>query len=210
MYNPEKRITFTSCNVKLNESVLYKDCKLNKIECEPSDDPEAKSLFNVGYEEVQNEVESQRIEDEKNDNNEDKESVCSDISEYTVILDDDWNDDHVSENTDMFVGKVDRIKTEELFSGIVSTYDSEPLTYRQALASPDRENGRAAIDEELNSIYKNKVWTIVPRTSEMQAIPTKWVFKKKDANVFKARLVAIGCNDKESYESVDIYAPVAS
>ena len=33
--------------------------------------------------------------------------------------------------------------------------------------------------EELNQFARNEVWTIVPRTSEMNVIGTKWVFKNK-------------------------------
>jgi len=53
--------------------------------------------------------------------------------------------------------------------------------------------------EELNQFARNEVWTLVPRTSEMNVTGNKWVFKNKlvEQGVIvrnKARLVAKGYN----------------
>jgi len=52
-----------------------------------------------------------------------------------------------------------------------------------------------AMHKELNQFAKNEVWTLVPKTSGMNVIGTKWVFKNKldEHGVivrYKARLVA--------------------
>jgi len=68
--------------------------------------------------------------------------------------------------------------------------------------------------KELNQFARNEVWTLVPRTSEMNVIDTKWVFKNKldKQGVIvrnKARLVAKGYNQEEGINYGETYAPVA-
>jgi len=68
--------------------------------------------------------------------------------------------------------------------------------------------------EELNQFARNEVWTLVPRTSGMNVIVTKWVFKNKvdEHGVIvrkKARLVAKGYNQEEGIDYGEPYALVA-
>jgi len=68
--------------------------------------------------------------------------------------------------------------------------------------------------EELNQFARNEVWTLVPRTSEMNVIGTKWVFKNKldGQGVIvrnKARLVAKGYYQEEGIDYGETYAPIA-
>ena len=70
-----------------------------------------------------------------------------------------------------------------------------------------------AIQDELNSMIENEVWEIVdrPKYSKDGGKPTiiksRWVFKKK-SDIFKARLVIRGDQDKKEYELREIYSPV--
>jgi len=71
-----------------------------------------------------------------------------------------------------------------------------------------------AMHEELNQFARNEVWTLVPRSKEMNVIGTKWVFKNKidKQGVIvrnKARLVAKGYNQEEGINFGETYAPVA-
>ena len=52
---------------------------------------------------------------------------------------------------------------------------TEPKTIADSL---EDSNWITAMHEELNQFARNKVWTLVPRTSEMNVIGTKWVLKK--------------------------------
>ena len=52
----------------------------------------------------------------------------------------------------------------------------EPHNIRAALA---HLGGKAAMDEELEALHKNKTWVFVPHTSNMHVISSKWVFKPK-------------------------------
>ena len=70
----------------------------------------------------------------------------------------------------------------------------EPKIVADAL---EDNNSINAMHEELNQFARNEVWTIVPRSKQMNVIGTKWVFKNKldEQGVIvqnKARLVAKG------------------
>jgi len=56
-----------------------------------------------------------------------------------------------------------------------------------------------AMQEELNQFALNEVWSLIPRTPEMNIIGTKWIYRNKmdEHGVVtrnKARLVAKGYN----------------
>jgi len=72
----------------------------------------------------------------------------------------------------------------------------EPKSVSEAL---ENSNWINVMHEELNQFARNEVWTLVPRSKEMNVIGTKWVFKNKidEQGVIirnKARLVAKGYN----------------
>ena len=73
--------------------------------------------------------------------------------------------------------------------------NDEPLTYQDAMSSPDSERWLEAMKSEMESMYQNKVWTLVDPPKGVKPKGCMWVFKKKtniDGNVqtYKARLVA--------------------
>jgi len=87
----------------------------------------------------------------------------------------------------------------------------EPKTVADAL---EGSSWITATHKELNQFARNEVWTLVPRTSGMNVIGTKWVFKNKlyEQGVIvrnKARLVAKGYNQEEGIDYGEYYAPVA-
>jgi len=70
------------------------------------------------------------------------------------------------------------------------------------------------MQEELNQFTRNDVWSLIPRTSEMNVIGTKWVFRNKmdEQGIVvrnKARLVAKGYNQEEDIDFDETCAPVA-
>ena len=78
---------------------------------------------------------------------------------------------------------------------------NEPTSYEEAVSGREAEQWKSAIKEELQAMNKSNVWTIVKRTSDMNVIGSKWVFKKKRNEVgevvrYKARLVAKGYNQQ--------------
>ena len=73
----------------------------------------------------------------------------------------------------------------------------EPTNYEEAMMSPASDRWLEAMKSEIESMYENKVWTLVDLPDDRQAIENKWIFKRKtDADssvtIYKARLVGKG------------------
>lgn len=93
--------------------------------------------------------------------------------------------------------------------------DNEPTTVKQAMESDDWPSWKAAMNEEIDALNKNKTWELVDRPSNKRLIKSKWVFKlktKPDGSVdrYKARLVAKGYSQIPNVDYKETYAPVAS
>lgn len=54
---------------------------------------------------------------------------------------------------------------------------------------------------------KIKTWLLVNKPKDKKIIEVKWLFNKKNENMYKARLVARGFQQKECIEN--LYSPVA-
>ena len=52
----------------------------------------------------------------------------------------------------------------------------EPKTVQEAL---NDSNWISVMQEELNQFTRNDVWSLVPKTSGINVIGTKWVFRNK-------------------------------
>jgi hypothetical protein len=92
--------------------------------------------------------------------------------------------------------------------------ETGPQTYEEALAGPDAELWRRAIDEEFASLLENGTWEVENLPDGFKALPMKWVYKiKRDANGnierYKARLVAKGYLQKQGVDFEEVYAPVS-
>jgi len=87
----------------------------------------------------------------------------------------------------------------------------EPKSIDEALKD---EKWVEAMHEELNQFARNEVHFLVPKTTEMNIIGSKWVFRNKldeDGVITrnKARLVAKGYNQEEGIDYGETFAPVA-
>ena len=87
----------------------------------------------------------------------------------------------------------------------------EPRNLEEALQD---SNWITTMQEGLNQFEYNEVWSLVPRTSEMNIIRTKWVYRNKmDEHEAitrnKERLVAKGYNQENGIDFYETYAPVS-
>lgn len=90
----------------------------------------------------------------------------------------------------------------------------EPKTFKQAVASEEKDLWMKSMEEELNTIKQNGTWTLVDLPQDRRAVGSKWVFKiKRDQNnqpvKYKSRLVAQGFTQKFGVDFDEVFAPVA-
>jgi len=97
------------------------------------------------------------------------------------------------------------------FDHVAFVSQIEPKNVNDALCD---SNWVVAMQDELNQLTRNDVWSLVPKTDAMNVIGTKWVFRNKmdqNGNIVrkKARLGSKGYNQEEGINFDETYAPVA-
>lgn len=86
----------------------------------------------------------------------------------------------------------------------------EPRTVMAALKDP---GWKAAMSEEIGNCKETNTWDLVPYTSTMHVLGSKWVFRTKlhadgTLDKLKAKLVAKGFNQQEGIDFLETYSPV--
>lgn len=91
--------------------------------------------------------------------------------------------------------------------------NEEPRTYEQAIESSDHKQWEQAMDEEYDSLIKNRTWFLVDPPKNQKVIDNRWVFKLKqnpDGSIdrFKARLVVRGFTQEYGVDYQETFSPV--
>ncbi|KAG8478421.1 hypothetical protein CXB51_028187 [Gossypium anomalum] len=92
--------------------------------------------------------------------------------------------------------------------------NQEPSNYSKAISCEDSEKWMFAMQEEMESLHKNKTWDLVKLPKGKKTIRCKWVFKKKEGTPgveepkYKARLVAKGYSQVPGVDFTDVFSPV--
>ena len=58
--------------------------------------------------------------------------------------------------------------------------ENEPLTYQQAMSSPDAPYWKEAVNNEIESILQNHTWELVDLPKGSKPLGYKWIFRKKN------------------------------
>lgn len=91
--------------------------------------------------------------------------------------------------------------------------EAEPQSLEEAMECKEASKWTAALKEEMESLDKNRTWTLTYLPPKRQAIKNKWIFKRKydaDGSIdkYKARLVAKGYTQKQNIDFKETFAPV--
>jgi hypothetical protein len=102
---------------------------------------------------------------------------------------------------------------ETCFDQALLSCDTEPRSFRRAMATEEAARWLEACEEEYLSLLKNKTWNLVQLPAGKRALYSKWVFKVKrlsDMSVerFKARLTAGGDRQTKGLDYDEVFAPV--
>ncbi|GFS57271.1 retrovirus-related Pol polyprotein from transposon TNT 1-94 [Trichonephila clavipes] len=108
-------------------------------------------------------------------------------------------------------------RSERLKSKLMSVHlvNNVPNSYFEAENSANWKNWKLAMENELDSLDKHKVWEIVQNPAKSKLIKTKWVYslKQDDAgkNIkYKARLVAADFNQIKNIDYSESYSTVVN
>jgi len=61
------------------------------------------------------------------------------------------------------------------------------------------------MDQEMESLDRNQIWTLVDLPKDSKAIGCRWVFRKKDNEQYKVRLVVKGYAQKKGIDYNEIF-----
>jgi hypothetical protein len=89
--------------------------------------------------------------------------------------------------------------------------DSEPSSCEKVF---DQQVWKDAMMEEYQSIMKNNLWEVMPRTEGKSIVTSKWIYKIKhvaDGNIdkYKSRFVERGVSQKEGVHYEETFSPLA-
>jgi hypothetical protein len=93
--------------------------------------------------------------------------------------------------------------------------EDDPISFHQAMESPNHEKWIEAMEEEMKLMKDNDAWDIVPLPEGAKPVGCKWIFKTKrdlkgKVERYKAHLVAKGFTQKEGIDYKETLSHVSS
>ena len=102
--------------------------------------------------------------------------------------------------------------TEEMMLLIKNVSETgDPVTYYEAMSSPNKDKWWSAMCEEFNSMERRQVWKLIKRDTvpkDRRLIGCRWVYVEKDDGRFRARAVAKGFSQIPGKDFQENFAPV--
>ncbi|GKB76910.1 retrotransposon protein, putative, ty1-copia subclass, partial [Tanacetum coccineum] len=92
--------------------------------------------------------------------------------------------------------------------------DREPKIRMKPLRFRDESNMKAAMEEEMDSLRKNKTWELVDYTARQKLVSCTWLFKIKEGIEgvqkprYKSRFVARGFTHRTGIDYNEVFSPV--
>jgi len=97
-------------------------------------------------------------------------------------------------------------------NGILLSQPPDPHSVREAMAAPDADGWKDAMDREMDNLRSHDVYDLVPRAPGMHTLRLGWVLHRKFKNgVFEkneARLVARGNHQRPGVDYGESFSPV--
>ncbi|GBM89945.1 Retrovirus-related Pol polyprotein from transposon TNT 1-94 [Araneus ventricosus] len=94
---------------------------------------------------------------------------------------------------------------------VYAVSDATPETYEDAAVSQEKDKWKDAMDKEINSFEMHNLWEEVERPQNKKVVKSRWVYKIKkldDEKLYKARLVAVGCGQRQGIDFEESFSPV--
>jgi hypothetical protein len=168
---------------------------------------EAKGLLNQFNSWNQRHIQSERPRDDTTTTRSGREVLYP--SERTIS-----SDPTAYAPTDMHDALTRRITEHANVATVEAIINDEPKQYRDAINSSEAPEWNLAMKDEINSMIRLGVWSIVPCPKDVKPLKGRWVFKNKlgDNNQIirrKARFVAKGFLQIYGRDFFETHAPVA-
>jgi hypothetical protein len=105
------------------------------------------------------------------------------------------------------------LKAPERYQANFSSLCEEPGSFKEAIASKDKEKWITAIKEEIASLEEKKTFIIIPKPANAKLLDGRWIFKIKrnaDGSIerYKARLVIKGYKQQFGVDFGETFASV--
>ena len=129
---------------------------------------------------------------------------------------DNESEDHEEEIQEPIVRRSTRRTRPPDYYGVwVNSVESsdEPQSVKDAISSYEKEMWEEAMQAEIESLHRNKVWNLIAPPKDRKIINCKWVFKRKrgengTVERYKARLVACGYTQRQGLDYEETFSPV--